>query len=466
MLAQTGLEAAFSNIVSNVRASINLQSVQQDVAHNHTGSCEMTTFSDPGNLPNYTLQGVWWVMWLVCVEYVALWWQGARLPVLHDNIISLVHATLYEVTKLFVRGVEYGVYTWVWQHYSILPALDSSLLGLAILVVLIDLVYYWLHRANHEIMLLWAIHQVHHTSQDLTVAVGLRHSPLQRLFAWVFYLPLAVLGVPPNQMLAHSQFNTLYQCWTHTHAIRSIGPLDYIFNCPAHHRVHHGSNLYCLDKNYGGVFILWDRLFGTFQQELPDEEIIYGILTQPDSYNPLYHQVFYLKMALEKARGMSTWRERLSTLVKGPSWMPGSPWTGWDKDKPDIRGCRVYRKVKASSFTHCYVLMHFLAILTLTNLLIAPLSGTPVEVFVYSMVVVVTLGCIGVVYDDPPYTRLVEVMRCSASLLICLFLPPLVTPIILQLLTSLYVLSLTLWLFNPTSMLPHPSTKLDTSSMK
>ncbi|KAK3873341.1 hypothetical protein Pcinc_021629 [Petrolisthes cinctipes] len=235
-------------------------------------------------------QGLWWVLWLMGVEYLVLWWQGERLPHLHDNILSLTHATFYEVSKLLVRGLEYGTYTWVWQHYGLLPTPEDSIMTAIILIILIDLCFYWFHRATHEIMVLWAIHQVHHSSQDFTVAVGLRHSPLQRLFSWVFYLPLAVLGVPPAYMLSHIQFNLLYQCWIHTEAISTLGPLEYIFNTPNHHRVHHGCNMYCLDKNYGGIFIVWDHLFSTFQPYKKDVQLVYGIVNQPESFNLLYHQ--------------------------------------------------------------------------------------------------------------------------------------------------------------------------------
>nr|XP_045612906.1 alkylglycerol monooxygenase-like [Procambarus clarkii] len=427
----------------------------QAPAENGSSWIGVAAVEDPGGVPNYMMKSVWWVMWLTVVEYLALWLQGARLPVLHDNVVSLLHATLFEVTKVFVRGLEYGTYTWVWQHYALLPSLGNSLLAMVTLVTVIDLIYYWLHRANHEIMVLWAIHQVHHSSQNLTVTVGLRHSPLQRLFSWVFYVPLAVLGVHPAHMLAHAQFNTIFQCWIHTHAIRTIGPLQYVFNSPAHHRVHHGSNLYCLDKNYGGILILWDRLFGTFQEELPDQEIVYGILTQPDSYNPLYHQVFYLKLAMEKAWAMGSWREGLCSLVKGPSWTPGSPWTGWDKDKPNISVSREYRRVRATTLTHCYVILHFLAALTLTGHLTVRTSGSPMEAFVYGTVVVAGLAAMGMVYDGSPYTRLVELTRCSSGLLLCLLLPSPVSSF-LPYLATLYALSLPLWCLGPATVLGHP----------
>ncbi|KAK3873340.1 hypothetical protein Pcinc_021628 [Petrolisthes cinctipes] len=329
------------------------------------------------------------------------------------------------------------------------------------LVILIDLGYYWLHRASHEIMVLWAIHQVHHSSQDFTVAVGLRHSPIQRLFSWVFYLPLAVLGVPPAYMLSHIQFNLLYQCWIHTEAISTLGPLEYIFNTPNHHRVHHGSNLYYLDKNYGGVFIFWDYLFGTFQPPKSDEETVYGILVQPEYFNLIYNQaghthlprVFYFKYVLQKSFNMDNFGNGLAALIKGPSWVPGGPWTGYDENKTIVTADRVYKAAKATLTTHVYIVLHLLAAITITSCLTTLASVSPMEVFVYSMMVVAALTCIGILYEQPHYTRTMEVWRCAAGLLLCLLLPP---PASLSpLLMALYTASLAVWILHPAFVLTH-----------
>ncbi|KAG0726831.1 Alkylglycerol monooxygenase [Chionoecetes opilio] len=404
--------------------------------------------------PTYTLQGAWWVMWLVCLEYLALWWQKEPLPCLHDNVMSMVHATLYEITKVMMRGMEYGVYMWLWQNYAFLPPLGDSFLAVATLVVLVDLGYYWLHRANHEIMLLWAVHQIHHSSQDLTVAVGMRHSPLQQLFAWVFYLPLALLGVPPSHMLAHAQFNLLYQCWLHTDAVGSLGPLEYVFNTPTHHRIHHGSNKYCLDKNYGGVFIFWDHLFGTFQAPLQDTKTVYGILIQPETFNPISNQFHYFKAAIRKVKSMDSWRDSLVALCKGPSWRPGAPWTGWDKDKIDVCYPREYRKATAIPTTHIYVILHFLATLTLTCRLAAHAGDRQAAVLLYSGSVVAALTAAGMLYDQTWYTRGLEAVRCLGGLVLCVLVaPPAAAASLLPLLAALYALSLLVWLFMPSLVL-------------
>lgn len=109
----------------------------------------------------------------------------------------------------------------------------------------------------------------------------------------MFYLPLAFF-IPPAQFITHYQFNLLYQFWIHTKTVQNLGPLEYIFNTPNHHRVHHGSNIWCLDKNYGGVLIIWDRIFGTFAEDKKNEEIVYGLVYNQPSFNPFHLQVSYL----------------------------------------------------------------------------------------------------------------------------------------------------------------------------
>ena len=148
----------------------------------------------------------------------------------------------------------------------------------------------YVSRPFTEVHFLWSHHQVHHSSEEFNLAVGLRQSVFQHWCNFMFYLPLAFF-IPPSHFIAHNQFNLIYQLWIHTTVIDDLGPLEFIFNTPKHHRVHHGCNLYCLDKNYGGVLIIWDRLFGTFMEERNKDEIIYGLVVSPRSFNPLYLQV-------------------------------------------------------------------------------------------------------------------------------------------------------------------------------
>ena len=145
-------------------------------------------------------------------------------------------------------------------------------------------------RSSVEVNLFWAAHQTHHSAENYNLSTALRQGAVQGYFSWIFYLPLA-LFVPPQIFLVHAQMNLLYQFWIHTDVIGNLGPFEYILNTPSHHRVHHGRNPYCIDKNYAGVFIIWDRLFGTFAAERENEQIAYGLIHPIKTFDPIDSQV-------------------------------------------------------------------------------------------------------------------------------------------------------------------------------
>lgn len=152
-----------------------------------------------------------------------------------------------------------------------------------VLVLLDDFTYYWWHRLSHEIRFLWASHVVHHSSERYHLATALRQSWTSPLTETPFWLPIAFIGFTPHMILLQMSLNLIYQYWVHTETIRTIGPLEYIMNTPSHHRVHHGSNPQYVDKNYGGIFIVWDRLFGTFEPEV--EKVRYGLTKNLNTFN-------------------------------------------------------------------------------------------------------------------------------------------------------------------------------------
>ncbi|XP_047499114.1 alkylglycerol monooxygenase-like [Penaeus chinensis] len=158
----------------------------------------------------------------------------------------------------------------------------------------------WRNPNQPKINFLWAVHQIHHSSEDFTLSTALRLSVFQRLVHFGFYQPLALLGIPKTSVLVHMGFNYLFQFWVHTEVIRKLGPIEWVFCTPSSHRVHHGANKWCLDKNYGSLLIIWDRIFGTFQEEKEDEEIVYGLVEQPQSMNSVWHEVGHWRSEVEE----------------------------------------------------------------------------------------------------------------------------------------------------------------------
>ena len=152
-------------------------------------------------------------------------------------------------------------------------------------IIAVDFTYYWMHRIEHERRILWAVHSVHHSSQEYNLTTALRLSWLESLYEWIFFVPLLLIGFDAIQVLASLFAVVLYQTWIHTEKVYKLGWLDGVLNTPSVHRVHHATNAHYIDKNYGGILILWDRLFGTYQVE--NEKPVYGLTTELKSSNPL-----------------------------------------------------------------------------------------------------------------------------------------------------------------------------------
>jgi alkylglycerol monooxygenase len=168
---------------------------------------------------------------------------------------------------------------------------------------------------------LWAAHIVHHQSEDYNLAVALRQGVFTPITSLPFSLPLAVLGVPPIIYVAADALDTLYQFWIHTESVRSLGPLEAVLNTPSHHRVHHGRNPQYLDRNYGGILIIWDRLFGTFAPER--ERVVYGITNPLQSYNPLWAQLHHFAELARRARAAPAGGGWWKTWLRAPDHDPG-----------------------------------------------------------------------------------------------------------------------------------------------
>ena len=179
-----------------------------------------------------------------------------------------------------------------------------------------DFAYYWFHRFSHEIRFFWNFHVVHHSSNQYNLSVAVRQSWFSGIAHWIFYLPAAFLGFPLWAFLTMHGLNLIYQFWIHTKLVRRIGFLENILNTPSHHRVHHGVNNPYLDKNYAGVFIIWDKMFGTFTEET--EEPRYGILKPLTTYNPVWintHGWFEMFAAM---REQKTIRNKVRCVFSSP----------------------------------------------------------------------------------------------------------------------------------------------------
>ncbi|VVC98435.1 alkylglycerol monooxygenase-like [Leptidea sinapis] len=375
-------------------------------------SPEETLYEKAEDVPNFFRQSYPYFILFMIIEHIVLRLKGKRGIRLNDGMTSISHGIFQECGRLVWRGAESYLYMWIYSNYRLIDLPWDNTLTWYMAALGVDFCYYWMHRACHEVHILWAQHQVHHTSEDFNMGVGIRQSVLQGWCGFVFYLPLA-LAIPPAQFVMHHQFSYLYMFWIHTEAIKSLGPLEYVLNTPSHHRVHHGSNKYCLDVNYGGVLIIWDRLFGTFRPETDKVEIIYGLIYNQPSFNPLYLQVFYTRYVIEKFRRFEDWGNKIKAVVWGPSWEPGTDRLGDEQLKEDIQQRDKY-DVILPAWCSVYIVLHYAVVLYGFFELASRYMGmTPISVLIFVVYIMASLTIIGMLLDNSKYAPLLEVLRCS-----------------------------------------------------
>lgn len=206
--------------------------------------------------------------------------------------------------------------------------------GFALLVA--DFSYYWMHRWEHEIRILWAHHSVHHSSPEYNLTTALRLAWIEGLVEWLFFVPMILMGFSVAQTIVAILFVVSYQTWIHTEKIGRLGWLDKVLNTPSVHRVHHGSNTQYIDKNYGGILILWDRLFGTYAPE--EETVVYGITKPLGSVNPLVINFHEYGQIFKDVRSANTLKDKLGYLIHRPGWQPAQQESVFEKSKEGESG--------------------------------------------------------------------------------------------------------------------------------
>ena len=260
----------------------------------------------------------------ILLEFLWGWWRGNNTYRLNDMFSSLMLGNLSQARRFVTLGVGGVVYHWVTEYFS-MPLWDASVWWTWVIAfVLYDFCYYWLHRMGHERQILWAAHVAHHQSEDYNLSTALRQTSTGFLFGWIFYLPLFFLGIPAEVVVTVGALNLIYQFWVHTQHVPELGWFEYVFVSPSNHRVHHAQNDCYLDRNYGGVFILWDRIFGTYQRELPEEPCVYGIRGPINSWNPVVALTHIYRDMLHDMIYAKTFTQRVRVLFARTGWQPES----------------------------------------------------------------------------------------------------------------------------------------------
>jgi sterol desaturase/sphingolipid hydroxylase (fatty acid hydroxylase superfamily) len=298
---------------------------------------------------------------LIGVEWAYARFRRENLYRLNDSVADLSTGVLDQVLGVFTKAITVGAYAWVFDRFRVTEWPASSVATWVLCFLGVDFFYYWFHRVSHESNLPWGAHIVHHSSEEYNLSVALRQGAFQSLWSFPFYLPLAWLGFPPIVFLACSSFDTLYQFWIHTRTIGKLGPLEWVLNTPSHHRVHHGCDDEYIDKNYAGMLIVWDRLFGSFQEE--GKEPIYGITKPLASWNPVWANLHHYADLAKAAKRAPSFADGLKLWFKGPGWQPA-----WVKDalygepfvSPRTHGARGKYDRRASTPLTLYAVSQFL----------------------------------------------------------------------------------------------------------
>ncbi|KAM8967491.1 alkylglycerol monooxygenase [Pelodytes ibericus] len=375
-----------------------------------------TSFKTIEEVPDYVDKATLYFIVMLMLELIISWtWKGQLLRI-NDGLTSLSAGVMSRLPNVVSRGIEVTSYIYIWNNYRIVELPWDSLWTWWLTFLGVDLAYYWFHRMAHEVNIIWAGHQTHHSSEDYNLSTALRQSFLQKYFSWVFYWPMAFF-IPPSVFAVHLQFNLLYQFWIHTELIDNLGPLEYILNTPSHHRVHHGRNPYCIDSNYGGTLIIWDRIFGTFVPE--KEKVLYGLTHPINTFEPFQVQLqhcIYIWNTLWDTPGFFN---KLSVILKGPGWGPGKPRLGLPEEIPQITGDEKPFNPTLPMYLQIYTFMHFILMLSVyEHMFEAKLILSQATLLVRIVYILLTLTSLGFLLEQRPTAAILETFRCSVFLLL------------------------------------------------
>lgn len=352
---------------------------------------------------------------LIAIEFLVARKRQKHLYRINDAISSLSLGVMSQITGVFLKLLSVGVYAWVFTNFAALTLNPASVWVWLTGLLLYDFLYYWLHRMGHKTNLLWAAHVVHHQSESYNLTTALRQTSTGPLFGWVFYLPMAIIGFPVQVFVVIALMDLLYQFWIHTEQINKLGWFDRVFVSPSNHRVHHAVNDIYLDKNYGGILIIWDRLFGSFIEEQDNEPVMYGTRSPLRSWNPLWANLEVYKAVWQDAWNTRNWADKFLIWLRPPGWRPAdlrlSSAKQFDLTRP------LYDPF-VSNAAIGYCLLQFVALLqAATYFLLAYKSMSALNAVVYAAWLIFSLWCIGGLIEKGRVYLIPESLRLLAILL-------------------------------------------------
>ena len=356
-------------------------------------------------------------MLLVGIEFVYGLIKRENNYRINDALASMSLGLISRFIPLLGLGFQYVVYTYVAEEFN-LSLLNSTETWVWVTAFFMyDLCYYWMHRLHHEIKVFWATHVVHHHGEEFNLSTAMRQTSTGFLWKWIFFLPMFLIGIPPNVFVTVAGINLIYQFWVHTEHIGRLGILEYIFITPSNHRIHHAQNDDYLDANYGGVFIIWDRIFGTYIDERDDLKPVYGTVKPLKTFNPLWAniEVFY-QMILDSYR-TKKFKDKIRVWFSPPAWRPDDVKEKYPVQKNDLDNFEKYDP-EITTMEKVFAFFQFSMINGLTILMLFNIDKFTYQEMAGVAILVSTLAISNaLLLDGRNYANNVEVLRACTVLI-------------------------------------------------
>ena len=355
-------------------------------------------------------------MILVGIEFVYGLIKRENNYRINDALASMSLGLISRFIPLLGLGFQYVVYTYVAEEFN-LSLLNSTETWVWVTAFFMyDLCYYWMHRLHHEIKVFWATHVVHHHGEEFNLSTAMRQTSTGFLWKWIFFLPMFLVGIPPNVFVTVAGINLIYQFWVHTEHIGRLGVLEYIFITTSNHRIHHAQNDDYLDANYGGVFIIWDRIFGTYIDERDDLKPVYGTVKPLKTFNPLWAniEVFY-QMILDSYR-TKKFKDKIRVWFSPPAWRPDDVKEKYPVQKNDLDNFEKYDP-EITTMEKVFAFFQFSMINGFTILMLFNVDKFTYQEMAGVAILVSTLAISNaLLLDGKSYANNIEVMRACAVL--------------------------------------------------
>lgn len=347
---------------------------------------------------------------LIFIELYVNYKRKTNVYKLSDALTSLALGVISQTQKLVIFSFAAIAFGWVSSTLEITQLPAESPVVWVFSFILYDFLYYWAHRSSHQVNFLWASHVVHHQSEEYNLTTALRQTS-SHVMIWLFYIPSFIIGIPAEVFFVSGALNLIYQYWVHTQLIGHLGWFESIFVTPSHHRVHHAQNQIYIDKNHGGVFILWDKIFDTFQQELTEHQVIYGVRRPVKSYNPIWANLHTWHSLFFDAFKTKKWSDKLRIWFMPTGWRPADV----EADYPLIKqaaGEQVKYSPNSSQWAKYYALFQYIACTIFAVIFIQySINFEMTEQLIYWILVTLPLLSNGFILENRTFVKYFEWAR-------------------------------------------------------